>query len=557
MSKGQYVIGVDFGTDSARALVIDGHSGVVAGEAQQVYRRWTEGKYQDPDKSMYRQHPLDYIEALESAVCRALDAAGENVRKNVVGISVDTTGSTPCPVNREGVPLALLDEFSENVNAMFHLWKDHTAVAEAVEISKAFSDYNGTDYTRYQGTYSSEWYWAKILHTSRTDRDVREAAWSWVEHCDWITGLLTGNLVPEKMYRCSCAAGHKALWHSAWGGLPSVDCLSGIDPYLGRVAETFGTNVRPADHPAGRITPEWAKRLGVPEGTTVGGTSLDAHAGAVGAGIKKNVLVTNVGTSTVDMLIEHAGVLEGKNLKHACGMAENSIVPGYVGIEAGQAAFGDIFAWFRKLLMWPVSNMGLVDEKTARAIGDRLIEALTEEARLLDDESALTALDWFNGRRYPNTNEFVTAAITGLTLGTTAPQIFKALANAAVFGLKRIVDSFRNEGLRIDEVIAVGGIAQKSPYIMQMTADVLGCRVNVSATTQACARGAAIYAAVSAGLYDTIEEAQEHLCEGYTRSYDPDPVKKDAYEKLYAKYCALAEFVERNTGRSKDGGGRG
>jgi len=546
MNIGPYVIGVDFGTDSARALVIDGSNGKVAGEAQQVYKRWSEGKYQDPDRSMYRQHPLDYIEALETAVCKALDAAGEDVRKRVVGISIDTTGSTPCPVNREGVPLALLDEFSENVNAMFHLWKDHTAVAEAVEINKAFSDHNGTDYTRYQGTYSSEWYWAKILHTSREDSAVRDAAYSWVEHCDWLTGLLTGKSAPEEMYRCSCAAGHKALWHSAWQGLPAIDCLSGIDPYLGKVAQTFGANINPSDHAAGKITPEWAKRLGVPEETTIGGTSLDAHAGAVGAGIRKNILVTNVGTSTVDMMIEHAGTLEGKKLKHACGMAENSIVPGYVGIEAGQAAFGDIFAWFRKLLLWPVKNIGHVDEKTVQDIEDGLIAALSKEAELLEPDSAITALDWFNGRRYPNTNELVTAAITGLTLGTSAPQIFQALANAAVFGLKRIVESFRDEGLRIDEVIAVGGIAQKSPYIMQMMADVLGCRVNVSATTQACARGAAIYAAVSCGLYGTIEEAQDQLCEGYIRSYDPDPGKRDAYDKLYARYCSLGDFIESN-----------
>jgi len=542
---GPYVIGVDFGTDSARALVIDARTGTVSGEAQQIYKRWSEGKYQDPDKNMYRQHPLDYIEALEAAVCKALDAAGDDVRKHVVGISVDTTGSTPCPVNREGIPLALLDEFSENVNAMFHLWKDHTAVAEAVEINNAFSDYNGTDYTRYQGTYSSEWYWAKILHTSRVDVGVREAAYSWVEHCDWLAGMLAGRLAPDEMYRCSCAAGHKALWHSAWMGLPSVSCLSSIDPYLGKVAETFGTNVHPSDYPVGRITREWAKRLGVPEETVIGGSSLDAHAGAVGAGIRENILVTNVGTSTVDMMIEHACTLEGKNLKYACGMAENSIIPGYVGIEAGQAAFGDIFAWFRKLLAWPVKNMGLVDEKTAQEIEDSLIAALSNEAQLLDVGSALSALDWFNGRRYPCTNEQVRAAIAGLTLGTSAPQIFQALANAAVFGLKRIVEAFRKEGLRIDEVTAVGGIAQKSPYVMQMMADVLGCRVNVSATTQACARGAAIYAAVSCGLYKTIEEAQNHLCEGYTRSYEPDPEKRDAYNKLYAKYCSLGDFVEQ------------
>ncbi len=547
MSKGPYVIGVDFGTDSARALVIDGISGETAGQALHMYKRWSEGKYQDPDISMYRQHPLDYIEAFEAAVCKALDEAGADVRRNVAAISIDTTGSTPCPVNREGIPLALLDEFSENENAMFHLWKDHTAIAEAIEINGAFSDFNGTDYTRYQGTYSSEWYWAKILHTSRADSRVRAAAYSWVEHCDWLTGLLVGKTDSTTMYRCSCAAGHKALWHSAWGGLPSVECLNGIDPYLGEVAASYGKNVQPSDRPVGKITREWAKRLGVPEDTIIGGTSFDAHAGAVGAGVGKNRLVTNVGTSTVDMMVERADVLEGKNLKYACGQAENSIIPGYVGIEAGQAAFGDIFAWFRKLLMWPVKNMGLINESIVREVEENLLAVISREAEKLDIESAVTALDWFNGRRYPDTNEKVKGAFSELTLGTSAPQLYQALVHGAVFGLRRIVESFRNEGLRIDEVIAVGGIAQKSPYIMQTMADVLGCRVNVSAATQACARGSAIYAAVSCGLYDTIEDAQKHLCEGYVKSYSPDPAKAGSFKRLYDRYCALGNFFDKST----------
>lgn len=547
MGEKVFLIGVDFGTDSARAIVVDGRNGRILGEAQQSYKRWTDGKYQNPEISMYRQHPLDYIEAFEAAACGALDAAGEDVRKNVSCISIDTTGSTPCPVNAEGTPLALLDGFSENESAMFHLWKDHTAIEEAMEIDAVFSNFNGIDYTRYQGTYCSEWYWAKILHTSRIDSEVKAAAYSWVEHCDWFSGLLAGETNPTQMYRCSCAAGHKALWHSAWGGLPAVECLNGIDPYLAEVAMTYGKNVQPSNRPVGRITEEWAKRLRVPGDTVIGGTSFDAHAGAVGAGVRKNVFVTNVGTSTVDMMVADADALMGKNLKYVCGQAENSIIPGYVGIEAGQAAFGDVYAWFRKLLMWPVRNMGLISEMTAQDMEDNLIAVIAKEAEKLDLKGALTALDWFNGRRYPNTNETVKSALYGLTLGTDAPEIFQALVLATVFGLKRIVDSFRNEGMQIDEVIAVGGIPKKSPYIMQTMADVLGCRVNVSATTQACARGAAIYAAVSSGLYETVEDAQQSLCEGYIESYEPDMEKRGTYIELYDKYCALGAFVEEST----------
>lgn len=544
MDKKAYLIGVDFGTDSARAIVVDGYSGEVMGEACKNYKRWSEGKYQNPDISMYRQHPLDYIEAFEASVCAALDAAGEEVRKNILCISIDTTGSTPCPVDEKGTPLALLEEFSENPNAMFHLWKDHTAIEEAIEIDHALSDFKGIDYTRYQGTYSSEWYWAKILHASRTDSKVKAAAYSWVEHCDWLTGLLVGRVNPTTMYRCSCAAGHKALWHSSWDGLPANECLNGIDPYLAAVAKSFGNNVQPADYPVGKITEEWARRFGISEDTIIGGTSFDAHAGAVGAGVRKGVLVTNVGTSSVDMMVEDASVLEGKNLTYACGQAENSIIPGYTGLETGQAAFGDVYAWFRRLLMWPIRNMGLVDEKTKQDIEDKLIASLTKEAEKLELDNALTALDWLNGRRYPNNNELLKSAIYGLTLGTDAPEIFQALALSTVFGLKRIVDSFENEGIQIGEIIAVGGITKKSPYIMQTMADVLGHRINVSASTQACARGAIIYAAASCGLYENIEKAQDSMCEGYIRSYIPNSEKREAYQKLYTKYCALGAFAD-------------
>jgi L-ribulokinase len=544
MNKEAYLIGVDFGTDSARAIIVDGYNGKVMGEAYKNYERWCGGKYQNPDISMYRQHPLDYIEAFEASVCAALDTAGEYVRKNVLCISIDTTGSTPCPVNEYGTPLALLDEFRENENAMFHLWKDHTAIEEAIEINKAFSDFKGINYTRYQGTYSSEWYWAKILHTSRIDNKVKDAAYSWVEHCDWLTGLLVGEINPTTMYRSSCAAGHKALWHSTWGGLPATECFNSIDPYLAHVAKTFGRNVQPADCLVGRITEEWAESLGVPKDTIIGGTSFDAHAGAVGAGIRKNVLVTNVGTSSVDMMVEDARVLEGKNLVYACGQAENSIVPGYIGLETGQAAFGDVYAWFRKLLMWPIRNMNLVSEKIAQDIENNLISAVTKRAEKLELSSAATALDWLNGRRYPNANEMVKSALYGLTLGTDAPEIFQALVLATVFGFKRIVDSFENEGIQINEIIAVGGITKKSPYIMQTMADVLRRKINVSASTQACARGAAIYAATSCGLYESIEKAQDSICEGYIKTYVPNIEKREAYIELYNKYCALGAFVE-------------
>ncbi len=553
----KYVIGADFGSDSVRASVIDVSDGSVRSESICPYPRWNAGMYRDPDSNLFRQHPLDYLESFQAVISEALNKAGKRARKQILSIAVDTTGSTPCPVDRDGTPLALLPEFDQNVNAMFHLWKDHTAVAEAIEINNAFSDWNGICYTKYQGKYSSEWYWAKILHTARLDAKVRDAAYSWVEHCDWLTGELAGNTDPLSMYRCSCGAGHKALWHSEWGGLPDAECLETIDPYLGDVARHYGTNVQPAGFAVGTISPEWSFRLGVPKDTIIGGCSLDAHAGAVGAGIRKGTLVANIGTSAVDMMVETAENLRGKNLAHACGMAENSILPGYIGIEAGQAAFGDVYAWLKQVLMWPYENIiaksGSISLQQKLRIKEDLdkglLSELSEQAASLDIESAPAALDWFNGRRYPYANEFVKSAFAGLTLGTKAPALYQSLVLATVFGLKRIMDSFLAEGCGIDKVIAIGGIPQKSSYIMQTMSDALDCRICISASSQACARGAAIYAAVAGGAYADVEKAQNAICEDYIQVYEPDKTKKSSYDAAYKKYCFLGETTEEMTGK--------
>ena len=550
--KDGYVIGVDFGSDSVRCVVIDVSNGETMAEAESGYSRWLDKKYQDPDSRIFRQHPLDYLESFKWCVNVALEKAGESVREKVLAIGVDATGSTPCPVNREGTPLALLPQFSENVNAMFHLWKDHSAIKEAEQINAALSDFEGMDYTKYQGTYASEWFWAKILHTKNVDPEVTKATYTWVEHCDWIPAILTGNTDPTKMYRCACAAGHKALWHSEWNGLPARRCLAEVDPFLGQIHDTYVNKPLPADHVVGKITAEWAQILGVPETTVISGSSIDAHAGAVGAGIRKRVMVTNIGTSTVNMLVEEAEHLKGKNLTHACGQAENSVIPGLVGIETSQAAFGDVYAWLRDFLMWPLDNIVMYSPalnrgekgRIRRQVEERILDELARQAELLDVEDALVALDWFNGRRYPHINESLTSALTGISLGTEAPAFYQALVMATVFGQKRILDSLTVEGIEIDEMIAVGGIAQKSPYIMQMMADVLDCPIKVSRSTQACARGAAIYGAVASGNYDSITAAQGKLCEDFITTYSPNPEKAQKYHRAYEKYMALGEFVE-------------
>ncbi len=546
----RYVVGVDFGSDSVRAVVINAADGTMLAQTEHGYPRWLAGKYQDMEKRLFRQHPLDYIEAFTGAMHGLLDAVSGEVRAKIMAISFAATGSTPCPVDRMGTPLALLPEFAENPNAMFHLWKDHTAIQEAAQINAAFSEDNGVDYTKYQGAYCSEWYWAKILHTIRMDEKVKAAAYSWVEHCDWMPALLTGNTEPHTMYRCACAAGHKALWHSEWNGLPSPECLQSLDPYLTHIRDTYA-KPQPSDHCVGKISREWAQRLGVGEHVLVGGSSLDAHAGAVGAGVAPNVMVINIGTSAVNMMVERADKLAGKQLCAIGGQAEDSIIPGFVGFETSQASFGDLFAWLKRFLLWPMQAFRDMEreqhaEFTSR-IEAQLLGRLQQEAALLPIEGALTALDWFNGRRYPNTNEEVMGALSRLTLGTTAPAVYQSLAMAAAFGQKKIIDALIREGVEIHEIIAVGGIAQKSPYIMQVLSDVLGVPIKVSSSLQACARGAAIYAAVSMGEYTRIEEAQRHICEGYLNTYLPEKTKAAAYAAAYGRYLRLGEYAEAAT----------
>lgn len=551
------VIGVDFGTDSVRAVVVDPHNNKVLGDDVAYYPRWRDGQYCDPQQHQFRQHPLDYREGLAACVRGAVKNAGGNAGRYVKGIAVDTTGSTPCPVDQAGIPLALLPGFEDNPQAMFHLWKDHTAIQEAEAINHLAATWGGADYTKFQGTYSSEWFWAKILHTIRLDEQVKQAAWSWVEHCDWIPALLTGQTAPLTMYRSACAAGHKALWHSAFGGLPAKAFLAQLDPYLVTVHDHYGGPPQTADTRVGTLTAEWATRLGLSSDVVVGGSSFDAHAGAVGVGIAPNVLVKVVGTSTVDMLIEQPAHLQGKDLRTICGQAENSIMPGFVGIEAGQAAFGDVYAWLKELLLWPVKQLlpssNLLTEAQKKALAEEfsahLIPEITRQCEALPDtELDLTALDWFNGRRYPVVNEHVKSAIAGLQLGTTVPQLYKALVLGTAFGARRILESFLAEGLRIDRIIAVGGIAQKSPFVMQILADVLNRPIAVSASTQACAKGAAMYAAVASGLYDSLQAAQAALSEGVLATYLPEKARVEKYAALYKNYQQLGEFVELHWG---------
>jgi L-ribulokinase len=553
MSK-TYTIGVDYGTDSVRAVVVNTDSGEIIAESVFSYPRWKNGDYCNAAENRFRQHPLDYIEGLKSTIKEVISQCGKEKASGIIGISVDTTGSTPVAVNREGVPLSLLPEFIENPNAMFVLWKDHTAIAEADEINELARSWGCVDYTKYEGgIYSSEWFWAKILKVLRDDPEVRNAAYSWVEHCDWIPGLLTGNTDPLVIKRSRCAAGHKAMWHTEWDGLPSEEFLTGLDPLLAGLRRRLYKDTYTSEVSAGNLSEEWAAELGLSTKVAVGVGAFDAHIGAVGGEVKPYYLSKVMGTSTCDMLVVDEAEVGGTLVKGICGQVDGSISPGLVGLEAGQSAFGDIYAWFRDLLLWPMEKQlkesDLLDdetkEKLLNEIKDRTIGDLSDAAAKIPlEETGVLALDWMNGRRTPDANPYLKGVISGLTLGSDAPAVFRALVEATAFGSRAIVERFREEGVRIDGVIAMGGVAKKSPFVMQTVADVMNMPILVAKSEQTCALGAAMAASVVAGRFNSFETAQKSMGAGYEKEYIPDKQNAAKYDRLYQKYVKLGYFIE-------------
>jgi L-ribulokinase len=436
---------------------------------------------------------------------------------------------------------------------MFVLWKDHTGVKEADEINKLSKDWN-IDFTKFEGgVYSSEWFWAKLLHVIREDAGVFRAANSWVEHCDWIPAILTGNTNPKTLKRSRCAAGHKAMWHGDFDGLPTEEFLVKLDPLLSGLRDRLFKETFTCDISAGTITQEWAAKLGLPTTVKIGVGAFDAHLGAVGAEIEPYYLSKVMGTSTCDMLIAPMGEVGDKLIGGICGQVDGSIVPGMLGMEAGQSAFGDIYAWFKNVLQWPgeqiIASSSLLDDATkAKLIAEvssRIIPELTKAAELIPiEESSIVALDWMNGRRTPDANQNLKGVISGLNLGSDAPRIFRALVEATAFGSKAIVDRFVREGVRIDGVIALGGVAKKSPFVMQIVCDVLNMPIKVARSEQACALGTAMAAAVVAGVYPNISEAQKKMGGGFEKTYTPDAKNAAKYQALYAKYLKLGELIE-------------
>lgn len=547
----KYAIGVDFGTDSVRSVIVDTTNGEEKASSVFYYPRWKKGLYNHPDINQFRQHPLDYIEGLERTIADCVSQVGAAVAENVVAISVDTTGSTPVPVDRSGTPLALRSDFAENPNAMFILWKDHTAVKEAAEINEHAASQD-TDYLKYVGgVYSSEWFWSKMLRIFRIDEQVRKATYTWVEHCDWIPFLLAGGENISQLKRSVCAAGHKGLWAEEFGGYPPEEFFVGLDPLLAGQVERLGRETFTSDTAVGHLSPEWARRLGLSTEVLVGVGAFDAHMGAVGGQIEPFYLSKVMGTSTCDILVAPAEL--NVLVRGICGQVNGSVVPGMLGLEAGQSAFGDAYAWFKNVLMWPLKNLLDIDPERVEEVERKMIGALSEQAeRIAPAVNHPIAIDWFNGRRTPYANQNLKAAFFDINISTDTLLLFRAVVESTCFGAKKIVDCFIEQGVDIKGIIGLGGVARKSSFAMQMLADILQMPIKIHKSDQTCALGAAMFAAVVGGVHPSVDVAMKAMGPGFDKVYMPNQAHAHVYNQRYARYNMQAELIEKQVASSLD-----
>ena len=544
----KYTIGLDYGTNSVRALIVNVANGEEVGTAVWNYEYGTQGVILSRDPNLARQHPADYVKGAEATIKQALAAAKKSVKSfsadQVIGIGVDTTGSTPLPVDARGQPLAFDQRFAKNPAAMAWLWKDHTGVAEAAEITALAKKIRPQYLAKCGGIYSSEWFFSKVLHCLRTAPEVFNAAHSWVELADYVPAALTGTEHPDQFVAGVCAAGHKAMWNVKWGGYPAAQFLSQLDPKLGKLRSRLTLRVHSIDRAVGGLTAAWAKKTGLRAGIPVAVGAFDAHLGAVGCGVTPGTLVKIIGTSTCDIAVWPSGTgilpVSAKTATHRqdacaatladipglCGIVDGSVLPGFFGLEAGQSAVGDIFNWFVNYLQ-PGGKAGTHEALTA------------ETAKLKAGESGLLALDWNNGNRTILVDQRLTGMLLGQTLYTTPAEIYRALIEATAFGALTIINRFEEYGVKIEQVVNCGGIAEKNPVVMQIYADVTGRPMKVSRSAQTCALGSAIAAAVVAGAHKNYAAAQKAMTGLKPRVFKPDPKAHAVYKELYTLYKQL------------------
>ena len=530
MSATNYTIGLDYGTNSVRTLIVNVANGREVASAVWNYTHGTQGVILARDPNLARQHPADYVTGAETTIKKALAVAKRTVRgfsaDQIIGIGVDTTGSTPLPVDRHGHPLAFDRRFAKHPAAMAWLWKDHTGVAEAGEITELARKIRPHYLAKCGGTYSSEWFFSKILHCLRTNPEVFDAAYLWVECADWVPAMLTGTEEPDELTVSVCAAGHKGMYNDAWGGYPDAEFLSQLDPKMGALRSRLRPAAHTIDRAVGGLTLEWAARTGLPEGLPVAVGAFDAHLGGVGSGIAPGTLVKIIGTSACDMMVVPLGD-KLADVPGLCGIVPGSILPGYYGLEAGQSAVGDIFNWFVNYIQPLGKKAGSHEALSAAA------------ARLAPGESGLLALDWNNGNRTVLVDQRLTGLLLGQTLYTTPAEIYRALIEATAFGALTIINRFEEYGVKVEQIVNCGGIAEKNPLVMQIYADVTGRPIKISRSGQTCALGAAIAGAVVAGGYANYADAQKAMTGLKSHVFQPKPAAHSVYKELYSLYRKL------------------
>lgn len=529
----QYALGIDYGTNSCRSLLIDLENGAEVGSTVFNYPSGEMGVLLDPrDPHVARQNPQDYLDGMVAITHGALEQAAAAIpgfsASQVVGIGIDTTGSTPIPVNEAGTPLGLLPEFKDNLNAMVWLWKDHTSHAEAGEISRLGHEMRPNIIAKCGGTYSSEWFWSKILRLSRVDPQVFAAAYSFVEHCDWLPAELAGDTNPLTLKRSVCAAGHKAMYSSEWGGLPDKEFLARLSPALADLRDRLYSEAHTSDVKAGSLCAKWAQRLGLTEGIAISVGAFDAHMGAVGAGIQEGTLVKILGTSTCDLMITPADKPLA-DIPGVCGIVNGSVLPGFYGIEAGQSAVGDLFLWLVK---------NLVPESYGKTLGDKFVAMEKAMSAQKPGAAGLLALDWNNGNRTVLVDVRLTGLLLGQTLHTEAHEIYRAYIEATAFGALTIIRRVEEYGVEVREIINTGGLSIKNATLMQCYADIIGKPMKVSQSEQTCALGAAIFGAAAAGV-DSIGSLQKKVTATREKVYEPIPENQAVYAEIYELYLAL------------------
>lgn len=523
-----FTLGLDYGTNSARALIVRCADGKEFGSCVVNYPSGHQGILLDPkDHNVARQSPLDHLHCLEAATKGALKQAAKKrgfKADKIVGIGVDTTGSSPIPVDAKNRPLATQKRFAKNLNAQCWLWKDHTSWREADKITQLAAKHNPEYIAKCGNIYSSEWFWAKLWHCSKVDPKVFDAAYSWVELCDWLPAVLGGVTDPTKVKRGICAAGHKALYADEWGGLPDKKFLRRLSPKLAALRDRLYERAYDASELAGNLCAAWAKKLGLKEGIPLAIGEFDVHYGAIGSGVTEGTLVKVIGTSTCDVGVVSADKTVA-DIPGICGIVKGAILPGHYGIEAGQSAVGDIFKWWVEVVCGG-------DDKTH-------VKFTKEAAKLAPAESGLLALDWNNGNRTILVDQRLTGMMLGTTLHTTAPEIYRALIEATAFGARAIIERLREYGVPIKRVVCAGGIAEKNPFLMQTYADITGCTMLVAGSSQACALGSAVSAAVLAGEHPDFATAEKKMTSLKDVAYKPDPAARRTYNKLYTLYRQL------------------